>query len=496
MSIITNLSCYYKLDGNPYASWGTNNGTNNGGITYGPGKINQAGVFNGTTGFVGIPSSSDFTFGTGDFGVSTWFKRANSSITRQTILGDCNSSYSNFTATVQLSIQNNYINGYLFNGAGYYTTVDSSTITDTNWHHIVYTRSGNTVYLYVDGVLKSSTLLAPGVSTNASSTKMSLGSLGETNNFYFGGSIDEVGFWKQSLVPYVSDLYNAGAGITYPFDTSSGNLSYLIVGGGGAGGTSGGGVGSGGGGGGGFLTGITPISGVGVYPVVVGAGGLMGPAGTESFNGVPSSFNSIIAIGGGKGGTYPYATSNGASGGGGWGFSGNIGGIGILGQGNNGATAIAGAPYNAAGGGGAGSVGFLNSGSAGGNGGNGLSSSISGSLNYYSGGGGGGVRNLGTGGVGGIGGGGNGGMVGAGLFAQDGTPNTGGGGGGTSPSNYNATSGNGGSGIVILSYLTGSLNATGGIVNTVGGNTVHTFLTSGDFTILGVNSNFLSMFEF
>jgi len=87
MSIITGLSAYYKLDGNPYASWGTNNGTNNGGITYGPGLINQAGVFNGTNAYVSVPVSSDFNFGLSDFGISVWVKR-NSFGTRQIICGN------------------------------------------------------------------------------------------------------------------------------------------------------------------------------------------------------------------------------------------------------------------------------------------------------------------------------------------------------------------------------------------------------------------------
>jgi hypothetical protein len=294
MSIITNLSTYYKLDGNPSASFGTNNGTNNGGVTYGTGIISQSGVFNGTNAFVNISSSADFTFGTGDFGISVWFKRANSSTSRQTILGDCNFAANNTTATIQLSIQNNYITCYLFNGNSYYTTVDSSTITDTNWHHIIYTRNGNTLYLYVDSVFKSSFSLSPGISCNTSSTKMSIGKLGETTGFYFGGSIDEIGFWKQSLLPYVSDLYNSGAGLTYPFYTPSGNISYLVVGGGGAGGNSYAGTSGGGGGGGGLLSGSINID-PGVYSVIVGAGGTSQGAspGHYSSNGSSSIFNNI-----------------------------------------------------------------------------------------------------------------------------------------------------------------------------------------------------------
>jgi hypothetical protein len=92
--------------------------------------------------------------------------------------------------------------------------------------------------LYVDNILKITTTLPPGISCNNSTATMSIGRLGAANLFYFGGSVDEVGVWKQSLLPYISDLYNSGTGLTYPFYTPSGNISYLVVGGGGAGGNS------------------------------------------------------------------------------------------------------------------------------------------------------------------------------------------------------------------------------------------------------------------
>jgi hypothetical protein len=37
-------------------------------------------------------------------------------------------------------------------------------------------------------------------------------------------------------------------------------------------------------------------------------------------------------------------------------------------------------------------------------------------------------------------------------------------------------------GVVIVSYLTGSMTATGGTITTSGGNTIHTFTANGTFT--------------
>jgi hypothetical protein len=61
----------------------------------------------------------------------------------------------------------------------------------------------------------------------------------------------------------------------------------------------------------------------------------------------------------------------------------------------------------------------------------------------------------------------------------NGTANTGGGGGGgmlTNSVNYNG--GAGGSGVVIISYA-GTQKFTGGTVTSSGGNTIHTFNSSG-----------------
>ena len=60
-----------------------------------------------------------------------------------------------------------------------------------------------------------------------------------------------------------------------------------------------------------------------------------------------------------------------------------------------------------------------------------------------------------------------------------GAVSTGGGGG----ANTDGASGAGGSGVVIVSYPTGSVSATGGTITTSGGNTIHTFTSNGTFTI-------------
>ncbi len=215
----------------------------------------------------------------------------------------------------------------------------------------------------------------------------------------------------------------------------------------------------------------------GPHTVTIGAGG------TAGNNGADSTVGSVLSVtGGGKGST--GVGSNGGSGGGGGNDQAHAGGTGVAGQGFAGGAAHngLGSEFLGGGGGGASEAGqSVGDNTVAGDGGAGLNSTLSGATLPYAGGGGGSHYDDGGGagdnGDGGLGGGGNGGGGSAGVGAA-GTANRGSGGGGGN------TPGVGGSGIAIISYPTGSLNATGGTITTSGGNTIHTFTTSGTFTVL------------
>lgn len=286
------------------------------------------------------------------------------------------------------------------------------------------------------------------------------------------------------------------------------SVSVLAIGGGGGGGgadtTKGAGAG---GGAGGYQYDASFSVSPQVYTVTVGAGGSGGAARTNGANGGDSSFSTITATGGGGGGA---ANNNGLSGGSGGGAGGSnagdhTGGTGSQGYDGGDSTASTGG----SGGGGSSAVGSNSSGTAPGAGGNGTANSISGSSVTYGGGGGGGGNDQ-AGASGGTGGGGAGGAAGGGSGVA-GTANTGGGGGGGSQQggSVEGAGGDGGSGVVIIRYLTSAFTATGGTITTDGLYTVHTFTTSGTFTIAdgeysggwlrllgeGTNSPYYSVFK-
>lgn len=261
---------------------------------------------------------------------------------------------------------------------------------------------------------------------------------------------------KQLSVSYYEYVISGGTittpgdGYTYHTFTSTSTLVVnqniscdilIVAGGGGTGWTHQGG----GGGAGGLLQASMYTIVPGNYSVSIGAGGsgsLTSGQETQS-NGSNSSLGSIIAIGGGRGGSESVARNNGGSGGGGS-HAINYGGGSANQPSYSGFSAYAYAGgggttsdnFAAGGGGGAGGAGGSNGGSGG------VGRQVFG--NYYAGGGAPSNRTS-TVRSGGLGGGGN--------TATSGSPNTGGGGGAASFS-FSAPKlgGAGGSGIVIIRY--------------------------------------------
>ena len=241
--------------------------------------------------------------------------------------------------------------------------------------------------------------------------------------------------------------FNSDANFVAP---SAASVDYLIVGGGG--GAEHTNFYGGGGGAGGYLSATALSISEGTHAAVIGAGGVGGS--DSKTNGGDSSIFSLTAVGGGYG-NYgsPNDGADGGSGGGGYGAGiGGDGGSATTGQGYAGGS---GAASDGAGGGGGGSASAGGDGTQGGSGGSGAaaaggagtSNSISGSAVYYAAGGASGYGwNNSSGG--------------AGPSASDGTgwadaDNRGHGGSANNSTNHPY----GSSGVVIVSYTTGSFTS-------------------------------------
>lgn len=295
---------------------------------------------------------------------------------------------------------------------------------------------------------------------NSASAHLSLLSydLPTGNGFLGGNSLPALG--GDLIVSSGSRMYhiyrNVGTSSFAMGLPSISTIEVLVIGGGGSGGSRD--AGAGGAGGLVYSSSFSITPGVPLQ-VVVGAGGAgvnnnNSPEGSQTpgNQGENSIFSTIVASGGGRGGTaYGIITPPGNGGSGGGGGGPQAGGLGTLGQGNNGGSGSSG--YDGGGGGGAGTAGL--DATSGGHGGSGsyygqyATLGFGSPVGWFAGGGGAGAGS----GLGGIGGGGN--------SSTSAIQNTGGGGGaGRFPGN---NGGAGGSGIVIVSYsIPSGLNAITG----------------------------------
>lgn len=260
---------------------------------------------------------------------------------------------------------------------------------------------------------------------------------------------------KKKLIRFALVLGLIGTVAAYPsLSFAASTFKVEAWGGGGGGGGANGFTPSSGGGGGGAYSVLNAVTAtVQSYTVTVGGAGNQGDFTGNGFDGGDSSFvnSSTLLAKGGKGGQWRSGSP--ASGGG-------AGGAAASGVGDtkySGGAGANGSAGNSAGGGGggAGSTG------AGGN----ASGATAGSGTTVGGG------NGGTGGD-------------AGVSPTNGSIYGGGGGGASGWGSFKG--GFGGTGAVIITYPTGSLTATGGTITTNGGNTIHTFTSSGTFEVTAI----------
>jgi hypothetical protein len=224
MSLLTGLSGYWKFDGNGNDSTGINNATPTGGafsvpaakLVQGFDASSNPADASAANAYVDIPFPN---VGTGDFSISVWGN----------LFGD-NGLTSNLIhyendgagATNLLEIGSTAGNYEFFlrgpEGADQY--ISSAGMTYNAWHHFVLTRDGTSLKGYIDGV---------NIGTISSVPLLTFDSVNRYacrryNSSYTGsqqswrGYADEIGMWSRALTPTeVTDLYNAGVGIQYPF---------------------------------------------------------------------------------------------------------------------------------------------------------------------------------------------------------------------------------------------------------------------------------------
>ncbi len=209
----TGLVGYWPFCGNANDESGNgNNGTNNGATltTDRFGNSNSAYVFNGIDNFISFPQKFNF-HNAGDASISIWIK--SNSIP--------NAFQATFLKSRISSTDNNRFNFFLNPISGNLLTLNFdyresnfnihilniNNIQLNTWQNIIYTRTGNTYSLYINGTfINSSVDNLPNLPTEIGWV---IGN-DPSSNSDFSGLIDDIGIWNRALNQEdITNLYNA-----------------------------------------------------------------------------------------------------------------------------------------------------------------------------------------------------------------------------------------------------------------------------------------------
>jgi hypothetical protein len=168
------------------------------------GKFNSSLSFDGVDDYVSIPNNTALQL-TNNFSISVWFKPANLTQTNTYILG----KYNDYALLWEYT--NNTVNLYTNGQTGTSPqSVSGMTISDTNWHHLVYTYNGTTLYGYVDGVNIVSPAISFSCRTSANPLVVGAGSTVPAG--MVNAQIDDLRLFSYPLTAIqIKQVYNNGA---------------------------------------------------------------------------------------------------------------------------------------------------------------------------------------------------------------------------------------------------------------------------------------------
>lgn len=162
----------------------------------------------GTGDSVTAPDSADFTLGSGNFTIDTWFNRAGGDTTNRFMYGQANSAGTGgLTTWAKLDGANKIVCDISSNGTASAVSITSTTtFTAAGWHHLAFVRTGNTLKMFINGTQEGGDGSFAS-SVFDSSNSLGVGSLGELTTTTWFGSLDEfrlsvgIARWTANFTP-------------------------------------------------------------------------------------------------------------------------------------------------------------------------------------------------------------------------------------------------------------------------------------------------------
>ncbi len=200
----SNLVAYWKMNSSWNDSIGTNHFNANNSPTFtSPGKLGTATAtfVSSSSQYLSQADNSNFQYGSGDFTVSFWFNASapctsnNSAMglnqwnkgsvvaTNSWYLNVCNGGVNNFGFAVEAASTNTI-----------YSIINSATYSTNSWYHVVGSRIGTNIYLYVNGEQVATSAIG-NISVASRGINLTLGA-NKDGLYSSNGNYDEVAIWK------------------------------------------------------------------------------------------------------------------------------------------------------------------------------------------------------------------------------------------------------------------------------------------------------------
>jgi RHS repeat-associated protein len=222
-------TAYWRLDdtassplGIADSSGNESNAGSSGGVTLGQAGAtadgDQAASFNGSNGYVET-GAGPLTNIADTFTIEAFIKRSDLTLARHTIFSRGESNGGGFRLEInnnnQLELANGTCDGCL-NGNYTWVALSTQPIADLNWHHVVATKSGASIHLYIDGVD-----VTGAINNRTMTVGWNLVDLGDNvfadyvnggtgRDSFFGGQIDDAAVYDHVLTPtQIAAHYNA-----------------------------------------------------------------------------------------------------------------------------------------------------------------------------------------------------------------------------------------------------------------------------------------------
>jgi subtilase family serine protease len=184
------------------------NGTINNG-TWGSGIIGSALSFNGSSTYVGIPSTTNLNFGTNPFSVSLWFS-GNTRNSYPALLSNNPGGWESGSFALRYGNQGNDVFSVHWYPTDY--ILESGTLNPNTWHNAVFLRNGTNISLYIDAVLTSVANVSAAAPINLGNGGNMLlgGNTWDGGNSYYLGSQEQLRIYQGTLSQQqITNLYTA-----------------------------------------------------------------------------------------------------------------------------------------------------------------------------------------------------------------------------------------------------------------------------------------------